>query len=230
MALRTMNSSVGRPVDSAKVMLRSSLLMLLFLLLPAALAEATQGHVLSLGVVYQAATYINHPQYGTHPSYYGVRPEQTTDINIGTNSYDDYGMPLFAPEDGSVAIIHCNTNAWGYSIEWRSRSGAERLFMAHLKRITLIGFVRAGQQIAEIGGTGGWKPHLHIESSKGWLELSGRILQPPINPYGNGMFYVSNGPADKHGIAASLPFFRVELPQQQYYGKKITELGGGSFQ
>jgi hypothetical protein len=196
------------------------------LLLLAVPAQATQGHVLAKGIIYQAATYINHPRFGTHPSYYGNRPEQVADINIGSTSGDDDGMPLFAPEDGTVVMIHHNTNAWGYSIEWRNLAGTERLFMAHLKSVAVMGAVRAGEKIAEIGGTGGWHPHLHIESATGWLVLSGSILQPPINPYGNGMLYVSNGPADTGGIATGQPFVPKEPRQQAARGS--MELGGGA--
>ncbi|CAK8717392.1 hypothetical protein GCAAIG_06820 [Candidatus Electronema halotolerans] len=165
----------------------------LFLLI-AASAQASQGDVLAAGTIYQAATYIDHPKYGTHPSYYGNPPEQVVDINIGTNSFDDYGMLLFAPEDGTVRVVYDNTNAWGYAIEWENMAGTERLFMAHLKSIFVMGAVLAGEQIGEIGGTGGWKPHLHIESSQGWLELSGRTIVPPVNPEGHGAFYLSKGP------------------------------------
>ncbi len=164
------------------------------LLTAACPAAASQGDVLAAGTVYQAATYINHPKYGTHPSYYGNSPELVVDINIGTSSFDDYGRPLFAPEDGTVRVMYDNTNAWGYAIEWENLAGTERLFMAHLKSIFVRGAVLAGEQIGEIGGTGGWKPHLHIESSQGWLELSGRKLVPPINPEGHGAFYLSKGP------------------------------------
>ncbi|CAK8718690.1 MAG: Peptidase family M23 [Candidatus Electronema aureum] len=200
------------------------LLLLPCLLLLATPAHATQGNVLAKGIIYQAATYINHPQFGTHPSYYGNRPEQVVDINIGPSSADDEGMPLFAPEDGSVTIIHYNTNRWGYSLEWRNRSNTERIFFAHLKSIKVIGAVRAGQQIAEIGSTGGWKPHLHIESSQGWLELSGRILQPPINPYGNGMFFASNGP-----VPAARPLARQFITMPLENRIHSVELGGGQF-
>lgn len=188
-------------------------------------AQATQGHVLAKGVVYQAATYIHHPQFGTHPSYYGCRPEQVVDINIGANSNDDEGMPLFAPEDGTVRIVHRNTDAWGWSIEWRNLAGTERLFLAHLKNIWAVGAVRAGQQIAEIGGTGGWKPHLHIESSRGWLELSGSIVVPPVNPFGNGMFFVSNGPMDNSQNQLR-EFFAVRPTEREPHGRPLLELGG----
>uniref|UniRef100_UPI004056B8EB M23 family metallopeptidase n=1 Tax=Candidatus Electronema sp. TaxID=2698783 RepID=UPI004056B8EB len=203
-------------------MFRSLFLFILLTAWPFS-AQATQGHVLGKGMVYQAATYIRHPQFGTHPSYYGCRPEQVVDINIGANSHDDEGMPLFAPEDGTVRIVHRNTNAWGHSLEWRNLAGTERLFLAHLKNIWAVGAVRAGQQIAEIGGTGGWKPHLHIESSRGWLELSGSIVAPPVNPYGNGMFFVSNGPA---GSRSDQPreFFAVEPTEIEPHGP--LELGG----
>jgi murein DD-endopeptidase MepM/ murein hydrolase activator NlpD len=165
----------------------------LFLLI-AASAQASQGDVFAEGILYQAATYINHPKYGTHPSFYGNPPEQVVDVNIGASSFDDDGMALFAPEDGTVRVVHDNTNAWGYAIEWENETGTERLFMAHLKSIFVRGAVLAGEQIGEIGGTGGWKPHLHIESSQGWLELSGRTVLPPVNPEGHGAFYLSNGP------------------------------------
>jgi hypothetical protein len=187
-------------------MFRLPLAVVLLTAWPCSSAQATQGHVLAKGLVYQAATYMRHPQFGTHPSYYGCRPEQVVDINIGAHSHDDEGMPLFAPEDGTVRIVHRNTNAWGHSLEWRNLAGTERLFLAHLKNIWAIGAVRAGERIAEIGGTGGWKPHLHIESSRGWLELSGSIVAPPVNPYGNGMFFVSNGPANSR----PQEFFAVE--------------------
>ena len=157
-------------------------------------AQASQGDVFAQGTVYQAATYINHPKYGTHPSFYGNPPGQVVDINIGQNSFDDYGMPIFAPEDGSVRVIYHNTNKWGYAIEWQNLTGTERLFMAHLKTIIVSGAVLAGEEIGEIGGTGGWKPHLHIESSQGWVELSGHKIVPPINPQGHGAFYQSKGP------------------------------------
>ena len=186
--------------------------------------HATQGHVLAKGMVYQAATYMHHPRFGTHPSYYGNRPGQVVDINIGASSHDDEGMPLFAPEDGIVRIVHRNTNAWGHSLEWRNLAGTERLFLAHLKSIWAIGAVRAGEQIAEIGGTGGWRPHLHIESSRGWLELSGRIVVPPINPYGNGMFFVSNGPAVKRYEQRPPEFFAVEPAELELHSR--LELGG----
>jgi murein DD-endopeptidase MepM/ murein hydrolase activator NlpD len=189
-------------------------------------AQATRGNVLAKGIVYQAATYISHPRYGTHPSYYGNPPEQVVDINIGTNSDDDYGMPLFAPEDGTVTVIHRNSNAWGYSLEWRNRAGTERLFMAHLKCIVQVGSVLAGQKIAEIGGTGGWKPHLHIESSKGWLALSGCIVRPPVNPYGNGTLHVSNGPAPLQGFFAPPPIIAKQFFPQR--NGTVMELGGGS--
>jgi hypothetical protein len=185
--------------------------------------HATPGHVLAKGVVYQAATYIQHPRFGTHSSYYGCLPEQVVDINIGANSHDDEGMPLFAPEDGTVRIIHHNTNAWGYSLEWRNLAGTERLFLAHLKNIWAVGAVRAGQQIADIGGTGGWKPHLHIESSRCWLELSGSIVVPPVNPYGNGMFFVSSGPADSRSDQPR-EFFAVEPTEIE--PRSRLELGG----
>lgn len=163
-------------------------------LVPALPAAATQGDVLAAGTVYQAATYINYPPYGTHPSFYGNPPDQVVDINIGENSFDDDGMPLFAPEDGMVRVVYDNTNAWGYALEWENAAGTERLFMAHLKVIMVSGAVLAGEQIGAIGGTGGWKPHLHIESSQGWVELSGRKVVPPINPDGHGEFYRSTGP------------------------------------
>ncbi len=196
--------------------------LILPLLLPCP-ARATQGHVLAKGLVYQAATYMQHPRFGTHSSYYGCRPEQVVDINIGANSHDDEGMPLFAPEDGTVRIIHRNTDAWGHSLEWRNLAGTERLFLAHLKNIWAVGAVRAGQQIAEIGGTGGWKPHLHIESSRGWLELSGSIVAPPVNPYGNGMFFVSNGPAGSKPERQQ-KFFVVEPTELE--PRSRLELGG----
>lgn len=203
-------------------MLRSSFLFILLAAWPSA-AHATQGHVLAKGVVYQAATYIQHPRFGTHSSYYGCRPEQVVDINIGAESHDDEGMPLFAPEDGTVRIIHHNTNGWGHSLEWRNTAGTERLFLAHLKTVWAVGAVRAGQQIAEIGGTGGWKPHLHIESSRCWLELSGSLVLPPVNPYGNGMFFVSNGPAHSHPDTPK-DFFAVAPAEIE--PRSRLELGG----
>ncbi|WP_417914225.1 M23 family metallopeptidase [Candidatus Electronema sp. JM] len=212
-----------RPASAAW---RTLLLLLSALFLLAAPAEATQGNILAKGLVYQAATYIGHPKYGTHPSYYGNRPEQVVDINIGAGSDDDEGLPLFAPEDGNVAIIHRNTDAWGYSLEWRKQDGGERLFLAHLKKIVRAGAVRAGEKIAELGGTGGWKPHLHIESAIGWLELSGGIVIPPVNPSGNGMFVVSNGPADTMRRHTLAPPFVTITPQRQAV-KNVTELGGG---
>lgn len=204
---------------------RRRLSMVLFLLL-ASPAEATQGNVFAKGVVYQAATYVGHPKYGTHPSYYGNSPEQVADINIGEDSGDDEGTPLFAPEDGAVTIIHNNTDSWGYSIEWRNAAGTERLFLAHLKCIITVGSVQAGEKIGEIGGTGGWNPHLHIESAAGWVVLSGRELRPPVNPHGNGMLYVSNGPADQRSFSAnsSAEFLTAE-PSESY--REIIGLGGG---
>ena len=170
------------------------LIALCFFLTAASPAAASQGDVLAAGTVYQAATYIDHPKYGTHPSFYGNPPEQVVDINIGTNSFDDDGLPVFAPEDGTVRVVYDNTNAWGYAVEWENTAGTERLFMAHLKSIFVQGAVLSGEQIGEIGGTGGWKPHLHIESSQGWVELSGRKVVPLVNPKEHGAFYLSKGP------------------------------------
>ncbi|MCI5147213.1 MAG: hypothetical protein D3923_17225, partial [Candidatus Electrothrix sp. AR3] len=69
-------------------------------------AQATEGHVFAKGIVFNAATYLYHSKYGTHSSYYGNRPEQVVDINIGILSSDDEGIPLFAPEDGRITPIH----------------------------------------------------------------------------------------------------------------------------
>jgi len=205
-------------------MLRFSFLFILLTAWPFS-AQATQGHVLAKGVAYQAATYIQHPHFGTHSSYYGNRPEQVVDINIGADSHDDEGMPLFAPEDGTVRIVHRNTNAWGYSLEWRNRAGTERLFLAHLKHVWAVGTVLAGQEIAEIGGTGGWRPHLHIESSRGWLELSGSIVSPPVNPWGNGMFFVSSGPAPA-GRTPERPKWFFAVKPNLILPRNSLELGG----
>ena len=204
--------------------LHSPFLFTLILLIAVPLsALASQGHLLAKGMIYQAATYMQHPRFGTHPSYYGNRPEQVVDINIGANSRDDEGMPLYAPEDGMVRVIHHNTNAWGLSLEWCNVSGTERLFLAHLKSIWAVGAVRAGELIAEIGGTGGWRPHLHIESSQGWLELSGSIIVPPVNPSGNGMFFVSNGPASSSPEQPQ-DYFAVEPTEPESHSR--LELGG----
>ncbi|MCI5145690.1 MAG: hypothetical protein D3923_09195, partial [Candidatus Electrothrix sp. AR3] len=62
-----------------------------------------------------------------------------------------------------------------------------------------------GEKIGELGGTGGWNPHLHIESSMGWVELSGREVHPPINPQGNGIVYISNGPVTDDVLEVDIP-------------------------
>jgi hypothetical protein len=201
--LAEINVLVGLNMNSRHRAMRGIFLPAVFLLI-AAQAGATEGHVLAKGTVFNAATYVGHPKYGTHPSYYGNSPEQVADINIGEGSWDDDGTPLFAPEDGIVTIIHYNTDNWGHSIEWRNAAGTERLFLAHLRRINAVGLVHSGEEIGEIGGTGGWNPHLHLESASGWIVLSGRELRPPVNPRGNGQLYVSNGPlpADKDDAPA----------------------------
>ncbi|WP_417908944.1 peptidoglycan DD-metalloendopeptidase family protein [Candidatus Electronema sp. PJ] len=159
-------------------------------------AMATEGDVFAKGTKYNVATYDKTNPLGggvNHPSKYKHSYLMPVDINIGSGD-KDAGTILYAPEDGTVTKIYNNTNAWGYAIEWSNKSGSEKLFLAHLQEITKEGDVDAGDEIGKLGGTGGWSPHLHIESSKGWLELSGKKIHPPLNPPGNGDLYISKGP------------------------------------
>jgi hypothetical protein len=158
---------------------------------------ATEGDVFAKGTKYKAATYdfTNSCCKGkNHPSRFGHPYSMVADINVEPT---DCNLPLYAPEDGTVTI-DSSTGGWGKSIMWTN--GAETLFLAHLNNFGATGSVDSGKIIGYLGSTGiGTGCHLHIESSLGWLELSGKIVVPTLNPPGNGKQYTSKGPISGGG-------------------------------
>jgi hypothetical protein len=150
-------------------------------------ATATEGDIFEKGVKYWTTTYQGHPSRCGTP----------IDINIGSG-YDDNGIPLYAPENGTIesALAYSAPYGWGNNIYYISNSG-EKLFLAHLQHPGKLGSVKAGDKIGEIGNTGcKWKvppgydpcsPHLHIERCNGQLQLSGTKIKA-------GNTYTSKGP------------------------------------
>jgi hypothetical protein len=155
-------------------------------------AMATDGDILAAGTEYRASTY-GPPKYDPHPVYSAVGGTPV-DLNVGKDNWSDYKLPIHAPEDGSVSIAtHDNGlgTGWGNSITWTN--GKETLYLAHLYNFGKTGTVKAGEVIGYVGNTGNsTAPHLHIQSSKGTLILSGNKIIP--GNYPSYKKYTSKGP------------------------------------
>ena len=124
---------------------------------------------------------------------YGVRKvcHPGTDYNRGGGS-QDLGLPVYAIADGVVTF-----KGWGTGWGWHmfvihqlnhKRYGKIKCWShyAHLQSQPVFAVgesVMCGQKIGEVGGTGGWTPHLHFELRK-------RPLGIGFFPYGKSKAWV----------------------------------------
>lgn len=158
-------------------------------------AWATPGDFYAKGTKWCATTYTGHPTLGG----FG----EAVDINFEP----DYRRPVYAPENGKVAVHSKDSgkkSGWGNSIIWTSADGRESIHVAHLDEVVKTGQVSGGDLIAYAGATGGVEEskfdhggaHLHVarklDGRPAQLELSGRLITAGPS-YGCADSYVSAG-------------------------------------
>lgn len=128
------------------------------------------------------------------------------DINVPGSG--DYGNPVRAWKDGTVASVKHLTDSYGNHIRINHPKTEEQTLYAHLSKImvNVLDQVARGQQIGNVGMSGNaFGPHLHFEIKGG------------------------TGPIDMGGTTASLKdILKDSYPQVEKDSAAVT-MGGGLF-
>lgn len=150
---------------------------------PAATATATPAPPVTLTTTGNKAFPVQGPfTFGGEQSKFGVA--RTGHQHQGQDIAADEGVPVVSPIAGTVFHVAYQAKGAGYYVVVAGVDGRHYVFMHLQANSTIVAkgqVVAAGQQLANVGNTGGSDgPHLHFEIwVNGWLATK---ASTPIDP------------------------------------------------